>query len=102
TFDEEANGALSQERVLAGIGWSLRITALVLLVIGLYGTMAAAVIRDRRELGSRLALGAKPRSLRLLVVGRCLMVAALGLAIGLPLAYAATKSFSPPPYGVRP
>ena len=40
---------------------------------GLYGTMAAAVIRSRRELGIRLALGAKPRSLRFLVVGRCLM-----------------------------
>ena len=102
TFDEEANGTLSQERVLAGIGWSLGIAALVLLVIGLYGTMAAAVIRSRRELGIRLALGARPRSLRLLVVGRCLMVAALGLAIGLPLAYLATKSFAHLLYGVRP
>ena len=102
TFDEEANGALSQERVLAGIGWSLGITALVLLVVGLYGTMAAAVIRSRRELGIRLALGARPRSLRFLVVGRCLMAAALGLAIGLPLAYAATKSFAHLLYGVRP
>jgi ABC-type antimicrobial peptide transport system permease subunit len=88
--------------MLAGIGWGLGIAALILLVIGLYGTMAAAVIRSRRELGIRLALGAKPQSLRFLVVGRCLGVAGLGLAIGLPLAYAATRSFAHLLYGVRP
>jgi len=102
TFDAEANGALSQERMLAGIGWGLGIAALILLVIGLYGTTAAAVIRSRRELGIRLALGAKPQSLRILVVGRCLGVAGLGLAMGLPLAYVATKSFAHLLYGVRP
>jgi ABC-type antimicrobial peptide transport system permease subunit len=102
TFDEEADGALSQERALAGIGWALGITALVLLVIGLYGTLAAAVIRSRRELAVRLALGAKPGSLQMLVVNRCLSVAALGLALGLPLAYAATTSFAHLLYGVRP
>jgi ABC-type antimicrobial peptide transport system permease subunit len=102
TFDEEANGALSEERVLAGIGWALGITALVLLVIGLYGTLAAAVVRSRRELAVRVALGAQPGSLRMLVVNRCLSVAALGLALGLPLAYAATKSFAHLLYGVRP
>ena len=101
TFDAEANGALSQERMLAGIGWGLGIAALVLLVIGLYGTMTAAVIRSRRELGIRLALGARPQSLRVLVVSRCLAVGVLGLAMGLPLAYAATKSFTHLLYGVR-
>ena len=102
TFDEEANGALSQERVLASVGSVLGATALVLLVIGLYGTMAAAVIRSRRELGIRLALGARPLSLRALIVGRCLLVAGVGLALGLPLAYAATKSFAHLLYGVQP
>jgi len=38
----------------------------------------------------------------LLVVGRCLGVAGLGLAMGLPLAYAATKSFAHLLYDVRP
>jgi predicted permease len=102
TFDEEANGALGQERVLASIGSILGAAALVLLVIGLYGTMAAAVIRSRRELGIRLALGARPRSLRALVVARCLLVAGVGLGLGLPLAYAATKSFAHLLYGVQP
>ena len=102
TFDEEANGALSQERMLASIGSLLGAAALILLVIGLYGTMAAAVIRSRRELGIRLALGARPRSLRALVVVRSLLVAGAGLLLGLPLAYAATKSFAHLLYGVQP
>ncbi len=102
TFDEEANGALGQERVLASIGSILGAAALTLLVIGLYGTMAAAVIRSRREIGIRLALGARPGSLRVLVVARCLLVAGVGLALGLPLAYAATKSFAHLLYGVQP
>ncbi len=102
TFDEEANGALSEERVLATIGSLLGAAALVLLVIGLYATMAAAVIRSRREIGIRLALGARPRSLRALVVARCLLVAGVGLGLGLPLAYAATKSFAHLLYGVQP
>jgi len=102
TFDEEADGALSQERVLASIGLLLGAAALVLVVIGLYGTMAAAVIRSRRELGIRLALGARPGSLRAMVVGRSLLVAVVGLTLGLPLAYAATKSFTHLLYGVRP
>ena len=102
TFDEEANGTLSQERVLASVGSLLGAAALVLLIIGLYATMAAAVIRSRRELGIRLALGARPRSLRALVVARCLLVAGVGLALGLPLAYVATKSFAHLLYGVQP
>jgi putative ABC transport system permease protein len=102
TFDEEANGALSQERVLASIGSLLGAAALVLLVIGLYATMAVAVIRSRREIGIRLALGARPRSLRALVVARGLLVAGVGLGLGLPLAYAATKSFAHLLYGVQP
>ena len=64
--------------------------------------MSAAVIRARRELGIRLELGASPRSLRTLVVGRSLAVVGAGLALGLPLAYAATRSFVHLLYGVQP
>ena len=102
TFDEEADGALSEERMLAALGSLLGIAALALIVVGLYGTMTAAVIRSRRELGIRLALGARPRSLRTMVVTRCVTVAAAGLVVGLPLAYAATKAFAHMLYGVGP
>jgi ABC-type antimicrobial peptide transport system permease subunit len=102
TFDDEAGRALSQERLLAGFGTALGGVALLLLIIGLYGTLTAAVARSRRELGIRLALGAAPRSLSAMVVGRSLVVVAVGLALGLPLSYVATKYFSHMLYGVSP
>jgi putative ABC transport system permease protein len=102
TFDSEADYALSQERLLARLGWTLGAVALGLLVIGLYGTMTAAVVRGTRELGVRLALGASPRALRRMVVWRSLLVVCAGLALGLPMAYFATKSFAHMLFGVRP
>ena len=91
-----------QERLLARLGWTLGAVALGLLVIGLYGTMTAAVVRGTRELGVRLALGASPRALRRMVVWRSLLVVCAGLALGLPMAYFATKSFAHLLFGVRP
>jgi putative ABC transport system permease protein len=101
TFDEEAGQTLSHERLLAWLGSVLGSVALLLLVIGLYGTMSASVIRARRELGIRLALGASPGSLGGMVVRRSLFVVAAGFALGLPLSYAATKYFAHLLYGVH-
>jgi predicted lysophospholipase L1 biosynthesis ABC-type transport system permease subunit len=102
TFNEEANATLSQERMLASFGSVLGIAALALIVVGLYGTMTAAVIRSRRELGIRVALGASSGSLRAMVVTRCVMVAVAGLTVGVPLAYGATRTFAHMLHGVRP
>ena len=56
--------------------------ALVLAVIGLYGVMARLVGDRTRELGVRLALGADPRTVRRLVLGRTVRLAACGLLAG--------------------
>jgi len=102
TFDEEAGRQLTLERLLAFAGSVLGAIAIVLMVVGLYGTLAAAVIRGRRELGIRLALGATPGSVRGMIVARSLAVALGGLVIGLPLSYVSTRSFAHLLYGVRP
>jgi predicted permease len=100
TFDEEAGRALSQERLLAWLGSTFSAIALALLIVGLYGVLAAAVVRGRRELGIRLALGATPGSLRAMVVGRSVGVITVGLIVGLPLSYAVIRSFAQLLYGV--
>ena len=102
TFDDEAGQALSQERLLAWIGSTFAAIALALIVVGLYGVLAAAVVRGRQELGIRLALGATPGSLRAMVVGRSVGVIGVGLLIGLPLSYVFVKSFARLLYGVAP
>jgi hypothetical protein len=102
TFEEEAGLALRQERLLAWLGSTFSAIALTLLIVGLYGVLAAAVVRGRRELGIRLALGATPRSLRAMVVGRSVGVIAVGLIFGLPLSYAFVRTFARLLYGVAP
>jgi ABC-type antimicrobial peptide transport system permease subunit len=102
TFDEEAGRALSQERLLAWLGSVFGSFALILLMIGLYGTLTAAVNRSRREIGIRIALGASPLSLRAMVVVRSVAVVCCGLAAGLPFSYAAARSFGHVLHGVRP
>ena len=57
--------------------------ALILTAIGLYAVTAHAVVRRRRELGIRIAVGATPRSIALIVLGDGLRLTAAGLGAGL-------------------
>jgi len=65
--------------------------ALVLATIGVYGVMAGLVGQGRRELGIRLAIGARPADVRALVLGRGARVAAAGVALGLAGAWLAGR-----------
>jgi putative ABC transport system permease protein len=65
--------------------------ALLLAAIGLYGVTASAVAQQTRELGIRMALGATPGSLRRMVLGRAVTLAAVGGAIGLLVSFAGLR-----------
>jgi predicted permease len=66
--------------------------ALLLACIGLYGVLSYAVTQRAREIGVRFALGASAGNIARLVVGRGLMLTAIGLTTGLALAWAATQT----------
>jgi putative ABC transport system permease protein len=51
--------------------------------VGLYGLLAYAVAQRQREIGIRMALGARPRSIARLVGGQALVLVGIGLALGL-------------------
>jgi putative ABC transport system permease protein len=74
--------------------------ALLLAAIGIYGIISYAVTQRTREIGVRLALGAAPASVVRLMVGRGMVLAGLGLAIGLLAAVAATRVMSSLLFGV--
>jgi macrolide transport system ATP-binding/permease protein len=82
---------INQEIVFARLCTAFAILALVISCVGLYGTMAYSVARRTREIGIRMALGAPRRGVIWMVLREVCVLAALGLAIGLPAAFGASR-----------
>jgi predicted permease len=76
--------------------------ALLLAAIGIYGLMAHSVQQRTREMGIRLALGARPAALRRLVAWQGTRLALLGAAIGLIGAFGLTRFMKSMLFGVTP
>jgi putative ABC transport system permease protein len=74
--------------------------ALVMSAIGVYGVMSYSVAQRRHEIGIRMALGAQRRDLLGLFLRQGASTAALGLAIGLPLAWALSRVMSSLLFGI--
>ena len=82
---------IGQERTFATLCTAFALLAVAIACVGLYGTMAYSVARRTNELGLRMALGAERRKLIWMVLREVFVMAAVGLAIGLPVALATTK-----------
>jgi ABC-type antimicrobial peptide transport system permease subunit len=85
--------------ILLGIAGGV---ALILGVVGVYGVISYGVSRRSRELGLRMALGARAEHVRRMVLRRGLILASVGAAIGLGLAFGLTRLMSSQLYGVNP
>jgi putative ABC transport system permease protein len=94
-----ARGAQRFTLLLAGAFAGVAVT---LAAVGLYGVIAYAVARRRREFGIRLALGARPGQVQALVVREGLRVAAVGLALGMPTAALGARALRAQLFGVGP
>jgi len=76
--------------------------ALVLGIIGIYGVLSYAVSQRRREVGIRLALGAQPGELKRMFVLHGLVLASIGVTIGLCAAAGLTRLMSSLLFGIKP
>lgn len=98
----ELDNSIAEWRANAALLGVCGALALTLVALGLYGTMSQAVARRTKELGIRLSLGARPAAMRTMVLREAVWIAALGLAIGVPLAIASTRGLSHLLVGVGP
>jgi predicted permease len=84
TVNEQINRSLNTERMLATISAAFGALAVLLSLVGLYGVMSFVVTERTREIGIRIALGARRGSAVWLVLRDALVMVAAGTAVGLP------------------
>jgi putative ABC transport system permease protein len=92
--------AVSGPRSTASLFTIFALLALVLGAVGIYGVISYFVAQRTREIGIRLALGARRPEVLLMVVGQCAKLALLGVGIGLVGALLLTRLMKSLLYGV--
>jgi predicted permease len=94
TLVQKIDKALLLERMFSRLTGSFALLALVLVCVGLYGTMSYFVARRTNEIGIRMALGAKPVGVFRMVLGEGLVLTTAGVVLGLAGAAFGTRLIS--------
>jgi ABC-type antimicrobial peptide transport system permease subunit len=100
TQRQQVEEAIGTERMLARVSIFFGALALLLVAIGVYGTLSYAVTRRTGEIGIRMALGARRAAVVWMILRESLVVAGLGLAVGLPAALALSRFAKDALFGV--
>ena len=102
TMDEVLDGSVEFQRFLMLLLAAFAGLAVTLAAVGTYGVMSYLVAQSTREIGVRIALGALPRQVLGVVIGRGMLLAGIGVAAGLAGALALTRMLAQLLYGVKP
>jgi predicted permease len=102
TMAAEVSTTLFPVRAGAWLVSGVGVIAMILAAVGLYGVIAYSVARRTREIGVRMALGARPSLVVGLVMQQGLLLAVAGVALGCVIAAIAAGLIAGALYGVRP
>lgn len=91
TMEDQVRRSIRSDRMVLQLTAVFALLATSMAMLGLYGVMAYSVNRRTREIGIRLALGARTGSIRAMVMRELLLILAGGLAIGVPAALLVTR-----------
>ena len=91
TLAEQVDASLLPQRVAGTVLAAFGLLSLLLGGVGVYGVMAYTVARRTREIGVRMALGARAVDVVRMVMRQSATLAAIGLVVGLPLAWGASR-----------
>jgi predicted permease len=100
TMDRHIRSALYGDRLIVQLSGSMGVLGLVLAAIGLFGVVSYSVTRRTREIGVRIALGAARSEIMRLVFGRALLLAGIGIALGVGLSIVFGRLMSSVVYGI--
>jgi predicted permease len=102
TLENQLDQTLSTERLVATLSAAFGALATLLAAVGLYGVIALVVVRRTREIGLRMALGARQGVVVWMVMREALGLLGIGLAVGIPCAYFLSRYVSSQLFGVKP
>jgi hypothetical protein len=102
TVEGQLDETLLTDRLIALLSAGFGLLATVLASIGLYGVMAFVVARRKKEMGIRIALGARPGAVIWLVMREVMLLLLIGLAVGVPAAIGLGRFVSTQLYGIQP
>jgi len=94
--------SLLRERLMATLSGFFGLLALLLASIGLYGILSYGVASRTKEIGIRMALGARPREVLSLILREAVLLVLVGVVVGLPVVFGATRFASTLLFGLTP
>jgi predicted permease len=101
TMKQQINENIRNDRIVLQLAAVFAVLATVLAMLGLYGVMAHSVTRRTREIGIRMALGAAPGKIRVMVMRELLWILIAGLVTGVPAALVLARYTKSQLFGVE-
>ena len=102
SLSAQVDATLVQERMMAALGAAFGLLALVVASVGIYGLLAYSVVTRTREMGIRVALGARRRQVVAHVIGGAARLVLLGVSAGVLIAWATSRLVESMLFEVKP